>query len=125
MTDNNRQVAIKFLSSVASGHADLSGVTLDAVWWVLGRRDMPLREFVGGLSKSFRLPGRIEVVAVTAEGDRVALEAESFFDTTSGKSYHNRYHFVIEFRDGFIFRVKEYCDTAYVNAIFEGDFFGG
>jgi ketosteroid isomerase-like protein len=58
-------------------------------------------------------PGGLDftIVAMTAEGDRVAIEAESEGVHVSGKPYHNRYHFLIVVRDGKIVRFKEYMDT--------------
>jgi len=49
--------------------------------------------------------------AMTAEGDRVAVEAESKGMHASGALYHNFYHFLLVIRDGKIVRLKEYMDT--------------
>jgi len=51
-------------------------------------------------------------VAMTAEGERVAIEAECDGIHTSGRPYHNYYHFLLVVRDGRIVRFKEYMDTA-------------
>ena len=48
---------------------------------------------------------------LTAEDDRVAVEAESYGELTDGKVYNNLYHFLFEVRDGKIQAVREYCDT--------------
>jgi hypothetical protein len=45
---------------------------------------------------------------ITAEGDRVAVEAESYGETASGKIYNNLYHFLFEVRGGKIQAVREY-----------------
>ena len=48
---------------------------------------------------------------MTAEDDRVAVEAESMAKLVNGERYHNRYHFLFVLRDGRIQAVKEYLDT--------------
>ena len=58
----------------------------------------------------------MEVKGVTAEGERVAVEAESFFELNDGRRYNNTYHFLFEFRDGRICCAKEYNDSGYAAA---------
>jgi ketosteroid isomerase-like protein len=50
---------------------------------------------------------------VTAEEDRVAIEAESR-GSTGELTFNNQYHFLFRFRDGKISQVKEYFDTLHV-----------
>ncbi len=64
---------------------------------------------------------RFTLLAMTAEGERVAVEAESEGRHVSGRPYHNRYHFLIEIRDGRIRRLKEYMDTKHAYEVFVGD----
>jgi ketosteroid isomerase-like protein len=56
--------------------------------------------------------------ALTAEGDRVAAEVESYAPVTNGKIYNNHYHMLFEIRDGKIAVVKEYADTAHAHEVF-------
>jgi len=58
------------------------------------------------------------IKAVTAEADRVALEAESDADLINGKHYHNYYHFLFVIRDGQVREAKEYLDTKHVTDSF-------
>jgi len=60
---------------------------------------------------------RFEIVAMTAEGERVAVEAESHGIHASGLPYHNRYHFLVVIRDGKIRRFKEYLDTMHADEV--------
>ena len=60
--------------------------------------------FVGGAQVRFG--------GVTAEGERVAVECETTGTTADGRHYANAYHYLFVFRDGLIFEVKEYLDTA-------------
>lgn len=57
---------------------------------------------------------------LTAEGDRVAVEAVSRGEHVSGKIYSNEYHFFVRFRDGKITEFKEYMDTELVTDILCG-----
>ena len=50
--------------------------------------------------------------ATTAEDDRVAVENAISGTTADGRHYTNAYHYLFVFRDGLIWRVKEYLDTA-------------
>ena len=54
---------------------------------------------------------------MTAEDDRVALEAESHGVHKSGKQYNNHYHFLFRIRDGKIAEIKEYADTAHARDV--------
>lgn len=52
-----------------------------------------------------------KVTDMVAEGNKVAVEAESEGEHVSGKIYSNEYHFLFEFRDGHLLRLREYMDT--------------
>jgi ketosteroid isomerase-like protein len=68
------------------------------------------------------LPHGIEISlgAMTAEDDRVAVEAESKARLVNGALYHNRYHFLYVVRDGRIHAVKEYLDTLHALSALTG-----
>jgi ketosteroid isomerase-like protein len=55
-----------------------------------------------------------------AEGERVAVEAESLGNHASGQVYNNLYHFLFEFQDGQLLRLKEYMDTERVTDVLCG-----
>jgi uncharacterized protein len=55
--------------------------------------------------------------ALTAEGERVAVEAHSRGRHVSGKIYTNEYHFLFEFRDGKLAVLREYMDSERVTDI--------
>lgn len=48
---------------------------------------------------------------MVAEGNKVAVEAQSEGEHVSGQTYSNQYHFLFEFRDGLLVKLKEYMDT--------------
>ena len=47
---------------------------------------------------------KFTIHSMTAEDDRVAIEAESYGEHASGKTYNNHYHFLMRLRDGKIVR---------------------
>jgi ketosteroid isomerase-like protein len=59
---------------------------------------------------------RMTVIGAIAEGDKVALEVESFGELSNGRIYEQHYHFLIEFRGGMICAVREYLDTQHAYA---------
>lgn len=63
---------------------------------------------------------RFTIKAMTAEDDRVAVEAESEGAHVSGVIYRNQYHFFMRFRDGKLAEFKEYMDTERVTDILCG-----
>ena len=62
-----------------------------------------------------------EIVGMTAEGERVAIEAISRGTHSSGKPYANQYHFLMRVRDGKIVEFKEYMDTEHAREVFFSD----
>jgi ketosteroid isomerase-like protein len=63
---------------------------------------------------------RFTISGMTAEGERVAVEAESDGVHASGRPYHNQYHFLMIVRDGKIRKFKEYMDTVHATDVLIG-----
>lgn len=57
------------------------------------------------------------IKSMVAEGEKVAVEASSQGEHVSGKTYSNDYHFLFEFRDGKLLRLREYMDTERVTEV--------
>jgi uncharacterized protein (TIGR02246 family) len=57
------------------------------------------------------------VLGMVAEGNKVAVEATSEGEHVSGQIYTNEYHFLFEFRDDKVLRLKEYMDTEQVTDV--------
>lgn len=116
------------------GRSDVAGalamMTDDATWWIGGKpRLFPLAgvktkaemgELLGGLVPAMKAGLKITPSAMTAEGDRVAVEAESYGEFPDGRVYNNEYHFLILVRDGKVAAVKEYLDTMHTAEILAG-----
>ena len=64
-----------------------------------------------GLLGAFPEGLQFSIQAMTAEAERVAIEAEGRGTHASGKVYHQHYHFLLVIRDGKITQMKEYFDT--------------
>ena len=58
--------------------------------------------------------------AMTAQDDRVAVEASSRGMHASGREYRNQYHFLARLRDGKLVEWKEHCDTEMITEVLCG-----
>ena len=118
--EQNKELARQLLERLTN--VDTAGVDAicddDVEFWVAG--SFPLS---GSRTKSEALQGmkevtalfpeglRFEVQAMTAEGDRVAIEATGEGLTAQGTLYQQQYHFLLEARDGKVLVWREYLDT--------------
>ncbi|HYP28825.1 MAG TPA: nuclear transport factor 2 family protein [Blastocatellia bacterium] len=126
--EQNKKIASEFFAlfsaSDVAGALDL--MTDDATWWIAGKPEqMPVagahsKEQIARLLHNMvgQLPNglKMTVKGVIAEGDKVALEAESYGELRNGRIYNQQYHFVLTLRDGRISAIKEYLDTQHVFA---------
>ena len=124
--DQNRQTALDFIAALAK--LDVARfaalMTDDATYWINGKPDrLPIAgtmtkakliEFIEGSAGKFEPGFAINVHGTTAEGDRVAVEAESDGMAFTGKRYTTTYHFLFTFRDGKISGIREHLDTLHV-----------
>ena len=124
--ERNRQLATELFEAISK--ADVA--KLDELYaddfeiWTAG--SMP---FSGTSNKAEALEGmkmigsmfpeglQFTILATTAEGDRVAIEAESKGVAASGVLYHNLYHFLMVVKDGKVHRFKEYMDTQHAQEV--------
>lgn len=126
-TEDNKALVTKFWESFSAGNYDdaLAMLTDDATWWVAGSTVLSATytkpEFAKLLSEvTGSAPKGIAVTPkqLTAEGDRVSVEAESYAEISNGKTYKNIYHFMMVCRDGKLCAVREYLDTEHVTEVF-------
>lgn len=119
-----RQFIDRFTSNDIAGALDL--MTDDATWWIAGKPDQLPAAGVYNKGRIARLldnmvsqlPNglKMTVKSLVAEGDKVAMEAESYGELRNGRVYNQEYHFLLTIRDGKISAVKEYLDTQHVYA---------
>ncbi len=124
--EENKQIAREFFAAL--NHADSAALARlyaeDAVLWTAG--SLP---FSGSFTKAQALEGmkavlslfpdglKFTIKGLTAEDERVAIEAESHGRHVSGKVYQNQYHFLMIVRDGKVAAFKEYMDTMHANDV--------
>jgi ketosteroid isomerase-like protein len=104
----------------------LDALSDDVTWWIAGKPEsLPAagphdKEYMARLFR--RMFGQLKdglkmtVKSLIAEGDRVAVEVESWGELQNGRVYNNEYHLLLTIRDGKIREVKEYLDTQHVFA---------
>lgn len=98
------------------GHVWTSGHTL--ISGTFGKAQIAAS--AGAIFEAFPQGLQFTIHGMVAEGDKVAVEAESNGLHASGKHYSNRYHFLFEFRDGKLLSLKEYMDTERVTDVLCG-----
>jgi len=125
----NKQLAREFIDALSRADTEwvLAHYADDMVMWTAGtlaisgtRGKAEIRELMDGILGAFPNGLRFELEAMTAEADRVAIEAESDGIHVSGKPYRNRYHFLLRVRDGKIVELREYLDTQLANEVLLG-----
>ncbi len=129
-TEQNKQIVGKFFERFSA--ADVGG-TLELlddaiIWRAMGREGgLPMsgemdKSAIGGLIENVKaaFPDgmRLTPTGWTAEGDRVALEMESYAVKRNGIVYNNFYHFLVILSNGKITSIREYLDTLHVKQVF-------
>jgi ketosteroid isomerase-like protein len=115
-TEQNRKTALAFINGMFTGAIDPSLCAEDVQWWVPGAGTMSKAEYsavADNFRGKFKGPIALTVTGVTADGDRVAVEAESNAEARNGKIYNNTYHMLFLLRDGRVYLTKEYMDSAH------------
>lgn len=122
MSDNRTQHALAILAAIGSGAVPLAPFTPEARWWWNGGLDLPVAEFAALLAELHEQTESgiaIEPGLIIAQGDSVMIEATSAARLTNGRIYDNRYIFLFHFASDAIREVREYSDSAHVNATFD------
>src|SRR5262245_49889021 len=125
----NKQLAREFIAAISRG--DVKAIERafadDGQCWTIG--SMPIsgrfgKAHVAGASHRVLdlFPDGLEITIqrMTAEEDRVAIEAVSNGRHANGKQYSNVYHFLMRARDGKIVEWNEYLDTMHANDVLCG-----
>lgn len=130
---DNCKLAEELFARLSAGDVPgaLATMTDDATWLAAGRRELlpaagtynteKLARLFNAMLSQLKNGLKMTVKDTIAEGDRVALEAESYGELKNGRIYNQHYSFVIEFRGGKICAVREYLDTQHAHAVwYEG-----
>lgn len=117
MVEQNKQVVLKFIHAMGSSDSAAAVPCLDPEAFTLAKgfgKFSGIRRYdtIVGTIDAFKvlLPTglRPNVLSVTGEGDRVAVEFEGNAVTSEGKPYCNQYCMVFTMRNGRILQVNEY-----------------
>jgi ketosteroid isomerase-like protein len=130
--EKNKQTIQKYFDAVNRGEksAILELLTVDFLFKGMGRHPDWMRYQWGAdafadaprdMSTKMKQPIVMNLLGMIAEGERVAVQADSYGAMNNGKTYDNAYHFIFTFRDGKIAEVLEYCCTYTVYDVF-GEF---
>ncbi len=128
-TEANKQRTRDFIDAIGRGDAEtISGTYAEdghvhtmGNTAISGRYNKTqIREFAGGVLESFPHGINYTILNMTAEDDRVAVEAVGEGPHASGVPYRNEYHFLFTWRDGELVELKEYMDTEAVTEVICG-----
>lgn len=132
-TEQNKQTVREFFEHFCAANVSAALDLLDdnVIWRVMGKEGgLPMsgemdKQAIGGLIDTVKLaiPGGMKLTPTgwTAEGDRVALEMESYGEMSNDKVYNNHYHFLVMLSGNKITALREYMDTYQVKQVFIDD----
>jgi ketosteroid isomerase-like protein len=126
--EQNKTLASGFFARFSANDIPgaLDAMSDDVTWWIAGKPESSSaagvhdKKYMGRLF--YNMVGqlkdglRMTVKSLIAEGDKVALEIESYGELQNGPIYNNEYHVLMTIRDGKICEVREYLDTQHVVA---------
>jgi len=124
--EENKRLVLGFFENMSAGKGEavMGALADNATWWVQGnfalsgtKTKAEFAALIGGLGSKIDGGMRITPKGITAEGDRVAVEAESYGKMKNGKVYQNTYHFLFVVKGGKIEAVKEYLDTIHAQEV--------
>jgi hypothetical protein len=111
MSHPNHAVAEAYLAAVTAGDLPDSLLTDDMTAWLTTQGPVSKAAYQGAIRLFARMaqsPIRFTVDALTAQDDRVVIEAHSQATLINGEEYGNTYVFSIRVRDGRIAWVAEH-----------------
>lgn len=129
LLERNKDVVRHFLSIFSTG--DVAGILSclddDCTWWISGNvpgisgsySKQEMGELLSGIVNVYK-QGALPITpgSMTAEGKRVAVEAESCSELNNGRVFKNTYHFLFEVDGERITNIREYSDTLHMYETF-------
>ena len=129
--DNKSLIAHAFSAMGQSDIGPLVDLMADGFAWIIEGKSKFSNRFDGKaaveekllrpLFDTFATPYRFEIEEIIAEGERVVVLGRGQVRTKWGKDYDNHYCFVIRMAEGRMVELREYLDTALVEAVFGGE----
>lgn len=124
----NKALIRKFLQAMESADGDrAANLMSEAGTWELVEQNAKqlnpteLAEAINGFSSMFSKPLTLTLTSMTADEDRVSVEASAYGELADDRVYDVRVNFLFEIRDGKIAAGREYVDTAYVAKTFDAN----
>lgn len=129
-SQDNKQIVETAMAALAQGDSQpfYEAMADDCVWrpmavgtWgeVHHGKAVARDRLFAPLRRQYATPYLNTATRILAEGDVVVVEAQGNVTLHSGKTYDNRYCFVIEMAGGKMREVREYFDTALSEAVLE------
>ena len=123
--EEHKKIALAYFEERSAGNSRaFDRLAESTIWRVMAKGPMggtktkaELLKILTQTTARFEEPVKFTVTGITAEGDRVAIEAQGHAELTNGKVYRNTYHYLFVFRDGKICRGKLYNDTKHAAEI--------
>lgn len=125
----NKRIAREFFEALSRGETQkvVDAYAEDGTCWTSGTTPLSgthTREQIAaatdGVMAVFPEGLKFTIKQLTAEDDRVAIEAESYGRHRNGRIYNNRYHFLMVIRGGKIQQLREYFDTEHATEVLFG-----
>lgn len=132
MTDTatNEQIVRDFFATLSTGNLERIRATLhvDASWQPMVKgvpgagihapRDVIVDEFLAPVRGIFEDGDPKTIVDnVFANGNFVCAETRGVGKLRNGNTYNNQYCWVIEVKDGLVWKIREYMDSLYVMSV--------
>ncbi len=127
--EQNKKIVTDFFAHFGESKDVAGGMAMmaeDGTWWIGGKPELlalagtksklEMTAILNGLVPVLKHGLPITIRSMIGEGDKVAVEAESYGEHPNGRIYNNEYHFLIELREDKILRVREYLDTQHIAA---------
>lgn len=122
LADRNRVIVLRLMTALDT--ADIATIRSimapDATWYVSGVGTLDLDTLLDQLQAMLgsAKAGCTQIVATTAEGERVAVESRGNFEFEDRRVYRNHYHHLFTVRDDRVIGVREYLDLQETERIF-------
>jgi len=122
----NKELARRFIDAISRGDIEAirNSFADDGTVWTIGNLPISgtftaaqVTEASHRVLDLFPDGLKITIKGMTAEEDRVAIEAESYGRHVSGLTYANVYHFLMRARGGKIVEWREYLDTVHARDV--------
>ncbi|MDH4609267.1 nuclear transport factor 2 family protein [Pseudomonas sp. BN102] len=129
MLKRNKELVRHFLRVFSSGDVTdiLDCLDDECTWWISGNipgisgsySKQQMGELLAGIVTVYK-QGALPITpgGMTAEGNRVAVEAESCSELNNGRVFKNTYHFLFETDGKRITGIREYSDTLHMYETF-------